>query len=224
MSDKVQKFSNTGSFIEVFYSTDSPRGLVFLEDGNFVLARSANYKISIFNGNKELVREWGEYGNGNGQFYYFRQICMDNDKNIYVVDHNNNRIQKFDFQGNFILKWGNLSEDVGNGNFKYPWGITIFKDNILVTSQNKVQFFNKNGNFIKQIDLGELHCYDIAHDATHIYIACGDYIVKTDETGDVIERIGAGDFSFVPSIVLDSTGKLFAIDEYNRTVIIYKKN
>ena len=42
---------------------------------------------------------------------------------MYVVDIDNDRIQKFDSNGNFITKWG--SKGTGDGEFKTPIGIAV---------------------------------------------------------------------------------------------------
>ena len=42
---------------------------------------------------------------------------------MYVADYGNNRIQKFDSNGNFITKWG--SKGTGDGQFDYPTGIAV---------------------------------------------------------------------------------------------------
>ena len=43
--------------------------------------------------------------------------------NIFVLDEGNNRIQKFDSNGNFITKWGTVGS--GDGQFNEPTGIAI---------------------------------------------------------------------------------------------------
>jgi DNA-binding beta-propeller fold protein YncE len=42
---------------------------------------------------------------------------------MYVSDTNNDRIQKFDSNGNFITTWGRYG--TGNGQFFNPNGITV---------------------------------------------------------------------------------------------------
>ena len=44
-------------------------------------------------------------------------------KGVYVADSSNNRIQKFDSNGNFITKWG--TEGTGDGQFSNPDGIAV---------------------------------------------------------------------------------------------------
>ncbi len=62
-------------------------------------------------------------------------IAFDSSGNIYVVDTNNHRIQKFDSSGTFITKWG--SSGSSDGQFNYPQGITIdTSGNIYVVDTN----------------------------------------------------------------------------------------
>ncbi|WP_394326021.1 6-bladed beta-propeller [Methanosarcina horonobensis] len=42
---------------------------------------------------------------------------------MYVVDTQNNRIQKFDDYGNFVTQWG--SSGTGDGEFSNPQGIAV---------------------------------------------------------------------------------------------------
>ena len=50
-------------------------------------------------------------------------IAVDKSGNIYVIDEDNFRIQKFTDTGVFITKWGNQGS--GDGQFSYPMGIAI---------------------------------------------------------------------------------------------------
>src|SRR6266852_3108336 len=52
-----------------------------------------------------LVRQWGSFGPGIGQFHLPYSLALDSSKNVYVSDLNNQRIQKFDTNGNFITMW-----------------------------------------------------------------------------------------------------------------------
>src|SRR5690349_7623236 len=48
----------------------------------------------------------GGNGSGDGQFTANNGICVDSDGSFFVVDALQNRVQKFDAEGNFLLKWG----------------------------------------------------------------------------------------------------------------------
>ena len=45
------------------------------------------------------------------------------DGTVYVADSNNNRIQCFDSNGNFIRKWG--KKGTGDGEFNFPTGLAL---------------------------------------------------------------------------------------------------
>ena len=50
-------------------------------------------------------------GKGNGQFNNPGSIAVDDKHNIvFVADIINNRIEKFDLEGNFIAQWGSLGK------------------------------------------------------------------------------------------------------------------
>ncbi|MFC1716412.1 T9SS type A sorting domain-containing protein, partial [Candidatus Poribacteria bacterium] len=47
----------------------------------------------------------------------------DNSENLYVADSLNSRIQKFDSEGNFLIKWGTKGSD--DGQFDSPWDVAV---------------------------------------------------------------------------------------------------
>ena len=53
-------------------------------------------------------------------------VAIDDRGNIYVSDTGHHRIRKFNPDGTFITSWG--SEGYGEGQFRYPRGITVDED------------------------------------------------------------------------------------------------
>ena len=53
----------------------------------------------------QKLTEWGTPRTGDGQFINPSDIITDKAGNVYVVDSENDRIQKFDNTGKFITKW-----------------------------------------------------------------------------------------------------------------------
>jgi glucose/arabinose dehydrogenase/streptogramin lyase len=94
---------------------------------------------------------WGSYGQGkDARFNAPEGIAVDQQGNVYVVDTDNDRIQKFSANGTFIGELGR--HGVQNGTFKNPEGIALDQQgNIYVvdTGNNRIQKFSGNfsGNF-----------------------------------------------------------------------------
>ncbi|MEZ4945413.1 MAG: Ig-like domain-containing protein [Cyclobacteriaceae bacterium] len=220
-SNRIQKFGQDGSFKEVFYSCNSCRGIVFTSNGYTIVAESANNKIIVIDQSKQLVNQWGSFGTSDGQFFYFRQIALDNENRLYIVDHNNHRVQKFDLDGNFEAKWG--SNGSGQGQFDHPVGITFYKEMVVVSSEKRIQFFTKSGEFIKQIDIG-FSVFDLATDGNSLFIATQSFLIRTDETGEVMERIGEGDFDWLTGVGITTNGDIITSDVYKRKISVYRKN
>ena len=65
-----------------------------------------------------FVKKWGSFGTGDGQFNGPVGIATDSSGNVFVDDLNNQRIQKFDNNGNFITKWGSYGYE--DGQFSNP--------------------------------------------------------------------------------------------------------
>ncbi len=94
---------------------------------------------------------FGAEGSGNGQFKRPADIAIDAQGNIYVVDRENNRIEKFDGTGNFIKAFG--VEGTGNGQFKQPVAIAIDPEGdvwVIDKGNFRVQEFTKEGAYKSQ--------------------------------------------------------------------------
>jgi DNA-binding beta-propeller fold protein YncE len=69
---------------------------------------------------------------------------------VYVCDQGNNRINIYDWLGNFISSFGSFG--TGNGQFNAPYDVTTDGTNVFVTDagNNRVQIFDMLGNYISQ--------------------------------------------------------------------------
>jgi DNA-binding beta-propeller fold protein YncE len=76
-----------------------PRGDLYVSDGY------GNCRVHKFSPAGELKRSWGVAGGGPGQFYLPHGIAVAADGRVFVCDRENDRIQIFDPEGEFLAEW-----------------------------------------------------------------------------------------------------------------------
>ncbi len=159
---------------------DTKRDLLYIID-------SGNDRIQIIDvdgncGNEELandicfVDEFGESGNGQGEFDSPSGLVLDTGASyLYVADTNNNRIQIIDVDGNcdsnddeylandicFVDEFGGKGS--GKGKFDLPSGLALHTGNDMLyvsdTDNNQIQIIDVDGNCSGAIKLADNICF-----------------------------------------------------------------
>ena len=104
-------------------------------------------------GPNAFVAAWGSSGTGDGQFADPTSLAVSDDFYVYITDSTNNRIQKFDSDGNYLSQWGSLGAAAGQ--FDLPEGIaTDETGNVYVCDRNndRAQKFDANGAYLLEIN------------------------------------------------------------------------
>ena len=115
-----------------------------------------NFKEDLFyimSTDGTILKKIGGSGNEAGKFHGPEGICFDNGGYIYVVDSGNSRVQKFDDEGNFILKFGEKGEY--EAQFDRPSDVAVYKNSVYVTDtgNRRLAVFDDSGNFSKNIKI-----------------------------------------------------------------------
>jgi len=76
-----------------------PNNDLFVTDGY------GNARVHRFSEAGELQASWGEPGNGPGQFTIPHGVFIDRRGIVYIADRENDRIQRFTTDGEFIGQW-----------------------------------------------------------------------------------------------------------------------
>jgi len=87
-------------------------------------------------------------------FYQPRNISVDDQRNIYILERGTHRVQKFDKDGQFLQTIGKKGQ--GPGEFERPYSLFLDKNNnIYVSDRRKIHFFSHTGKFVKTIPLSD---------------------------------------------------------------------
>ena len=81
----------------------SPQGDMYVTDGY------GNARVHKFSADGQLLFSWGEPGSGPGQFHLPHGIGVDRAGRVFVADRENNRIQVFSAEGEFLQEWTDLA-------------------------------------------------------------------------------------------------------------------
>ncbi len=181
---------------------------------------------------------WGTNGTSKGQFVRADYMAIDQLDNVYVTLED--KIQKFDKDGNFITKWG--SEGEGDGQFIGPGDKAIDSKNhvyVLDYGNNRVQKFDSDGNFITK--WGSEGTSDgqfqrptriTADSLDDVYVVDSDNnrIQKFDSDGNFITKWGftyTDNYEnnlYVYEIAIDSLDNVYVMDISNYNIQKFDKD
>ena len=193
-------------------------------------------RIQKFTSAGVFITKWGSYGGGDGQFcggyavYGPEGIAVDSAGYVYIADTGDNRIQKFDTNGNFITKWGGPNPGSGDGQFGFPNGVAVDSSGYVYVLDGyyRVQKFDSNGNFV--LKWGSWGAGDGQFQwPSDLAIGSDDYVYVADEpfdvysqrnhariqkfnlSGDLVAKWFIGDFSGVTGIAVGPTGNVYVV-------------
>lgn len=79
-----------------------PDGEMYISDGY------GNARVHKYSPDGELIKSWGQPGTGPGEFDLPHCVRVDPRNRLMVADRENNRIQFFTLDGEYIEEWGDL--------------------------------------------------------------------------------------------------------------------
>lgn len=100
----------------------------------------------------QLVSEIGQlYGEPNETFGFIKDIKIDSYNRIYILDRNQQHIQVYKANGDYITKLGNKGQ--GPGEFEMAYSMDTYKDSLLYVSNGyRIEVFDISQNEIKFIE------------------------------------------------------------------------
>lgn len=83
-----------------------PSGLAIAPDGNiFVSDGYGGHRVHKFDPEGKLLKSWGMEGSGKGTFKLLHNVWVDSRSRVFICDRENDLIQIFDSEGNFLEQW-----------------------------------------------------------------------------------------------------------------------
>jgi sugar lactone lactonase YvrE len=96
---------------------------------------NTNARIVKFTKDGKFIKTWGKKGSGPGEIDIPHTLAMDSRGRLFVGDRQNNRIQIFDQDGNYLDQWHQFSR---------PSGVFIDKNDIIYVADSESESVAKN--------------------------------------------------------------------------------
>jgi len=233
----VKKFSQDGAFLLSWelpqYSNGTPTGIAIDTRGNVLIADTHYSRVLVYSGDGKLIKSFGIYGTGDGQFTYVTDVAVDGSGNIYTCDYGRlDCVQKFTPEGAFIAKW-DFSEV---GGLNRPMALAIdSRDNIYIADScnHRVVRIDTRGKITGIIggfgkEYGKLrYPYDLALDKEDNLYVCeygNSRVQKFSPEGEFMASWGRpgrepGTLWCPWAVALDSKDRVFVADTNNQRII-----
>lgn len=163
--------------------------------------------------------------------------AVDSSGNIYILELDNDRVEKFSPDGNLLLRIGGV-QGTADGALNNPFDLAIDSlGQVYVADYNcRVSVFSSTtGAFIKKFtdpSLGDCHLVGVAVDsAGNVYTSSydGQSIIEFNSSGVIVNQFGTwgtgnGQFKYPREISLDSSNNLYIADSVNNRIQVFDSN
>jgi DNA-binding beta-propeller fold protein YncE len=116
----------------------APNDVIVAKNGDIFVTEghgAGNNVIFKFDKTGKPIKHWGKLGTGPGEFDQPHSLAFDSKGRLYVADRNNNRVQVFDQDGNYISEMHQFSR---------PSGIFIDKHDNLYSADSESESVSRN--------------------------------------------------------------------------------
>jgi DNA-binding beta-propeller fold protein YncE len=151
---RIEKFSPTGTFLDIIGTKGSgqgqlgaPNGIAVDRTGNIYVADASNHRVQKLSAEGKLIAEWRGPDAG---FYGPRRIAIGPDNSVYVMDQGRTRVVKFSPDGQVLTVWG--TKGSGDGQFDDPASVAVERtaNKVYVADprNKRIQVFDSDGKFL----------------------------------------------------------------------------
>ena len=150
----MRKFTTEGELLMTLGTPDEPGGegepfnkptdLAVGPDGELYITDGyGNARVHKYSADGELIKSWGQPGTGPSEFDLPHCVRVDPRNRLMVADRENNRIQFFTLDGEYIEEWGGLA---------HPDTIYIGEDELVYIAEldQRITIMTLDGEVVSQ--------------------------------------------------------------------------
>lgn len=218
-------------------------GIAFDSLSNVYITDTNGHEIIKFDSSGNFIKSWGSgmavdnvcSNCPDGYLAVPYGIAVDSSNNVYVVEANDNRIQKFDSNGNFVAKWNNISSHSNQG----PVGLAFDNSstNLYVTTMdNFVHILDKNiGSQINSWSSGNGGITIDSANSVYVVGWSSGIVQKFNTAGNLITKFGnitnpdsegreVGQFDRPAGVAVDRCSNIYVADRDNNRIQVFDES
>ena len=136
----------------------------------------------MFDSNSNFLRSFGHRGENPGEFYYPNGIAIDKDRNIFISEWGNHRVQIFSWEGRYLGSFDGMGSL--DSQLKCPPGLSLDSTgNIIVadTGNKQIKIFTPDGKFV--VKIGGQDCFNVPFH----WVQCDELLIMLDRAQSCIK-------------------------------------
>ncbi|NQU75837.1 MAG: 6-bladed beta-propeller, partial [Planctomycetes bacterium] len=239
---RIQMFDSSGNPIGGFrmpqIESGKPTGITVGPDGNLYVADTHYHRVMVFRPNGQLVRQFGRFGQGQGEFIYPTDVAIADDGRVFVSEYGgNDRVSVFDADGSFLFAFGSAGE--GFGQFARPSALCIDAKRrrlyVADACNHRIVIYDLSGRRLGEFGstgrgLGQLrYPYGLAMVDEDTLVVCeygNNRLQLFSPDGESMGTFGAagrqlGQLAYPWAVAVDSSRNAYVVDAGNNRIQIW---
>ncbi|MBN2581801.1 MAG: SMP-30/gluconolactonase/LRE family protein [Planctomycetes bacterium] len=240
---RIQHLARDGTALTVFRMPDIeagyPTGLSVGPDGLLYVADTHYHRVMIFQADGQLMRQFGEFGEGDGQFIYPTDVAFAPDGRVFVSEYGgNDRVSIYSAEGQFLGSFGRLGS--GREEFSRPSALCVDAERGLLyvadACNHRIVSYTLDGKLVAIIgsvgqDLGQFrYPYDLALMDDGSLLICeygNNRIQRIAPDGKSLGCYGTagrqmGQLAYPWGLAVDRKSRVYVVDAGNNRVQVWQ--
>ena len=213
-----------------------PLGVSADAKGNIYVSDTGNNRLQKFTPQGQLVSFIGGFGWEKEQFQYPVDIFVYNSLDIYIADYDNNRIERYDKDLNWLTSYYSNENWNAKYQFLFPMSICMsLHGNFFIVDSENDRILKLNASFEPELSFGD---YDwgqgVLEEASHIFVSKNDIIYVTDISahkilvydyyGNFLFDMGSDVLMAPNGLCVDELENIFVADSKRNQILAFDQN
>ncbi|MCX6168527.1 MAG: NHL repeat-containing protein [Ignavibacteriales bacterium] len=220
-AQNLVSFGQIGAFNAASSFSINPAGFIYVSDPG----KNEIIKLDTLG---KIIKSIGGYGWGESSFDDPIDVYA-NTLNVYVSDKNNNRIQMFDKDLNFLSQFSTQNSNDDRNAFRYPTGSAVSTQGdlfIFDSDNNRILKYNMKGEFQLTIGGFDAGAYSLsspkqfAVTRNKILVVDANWLVVFDQFGNGIKKIN---LEIIPENI-NASFQNITVNDKSHIILFYESN